>query len=100
MVESSRVQSDIINILKEHNLEDSKIHGYIKRLSVYKSPYKASLNSNLIAVCTEWKDFIDYDWKKIYDNMQHPAWVFEGRNILDIKQLEQIGFKSFFIGKS
>jgi hypothetical protein len=32
--------------------------------------------------------------------MQHPAWVFEGRNILDIKQLEQIGFQSFFIGKS
>jgi UDPglucose 6-dehydrogenase len=100
MVESSRVQSDIINLLKEHNLEDSKIHDYINRLSVYKSPYKASLNSNLIAVCTEWEDFTDYDWKKIYNNMQHPAWVFEGRNILDIKQLEQIGFQSFFIGKS
>ena len=38
--------------------------------------------------------------KKIFNNMQHPAWVFEGRNILDIKQLEQIGFQSFFIGKS
>jgi UDPglucose 6-dehydrogenase len=99
MVESSRIQSDIISLLKEHNLEDSIILDYINRLSVYKSPYRASLNSNLIAVCTEWEDFIDYDWKKIYNNMKHPAWVFEGRNILDIKQLEQIGFQSFFIGK-
>ena len=41
---------------------------------------------------TEWDEFVDYDRKKIYDNMMKPAFVFDGRNILDGDKLEKIGF--------
>jgi UDPglucose 6-dehydrogenase len=32
---------------------------------------------------TEWDEFIHYDWQKIFDAMQKPAFFFDGRNILD-----------------
>ena len=41
---------------------------------------------------TEWDEFVDYDWQKIYDDMQKPAFVFDGRNILNAAELESIGF--------
>ena len=48
---------------------------------------------------TEWDEFITYDWEKIYDNMLKPAFVFDGRGILNISQLEAIGFNVYKIGK-
>jgi UDPglucose 6-dehydrogenase len=36
-----------------------------------------------IAVLTEWDEFVQYDWQRIYDSMQKPAFVFDGRNILN-----------------
>ena len=47
---------------------------------------------------TEWDEFTAYDWQKIYDNMYKPAFVFDGRNILNSKELESIGFVYSRIG--
>jgi UDPglucose 6-dehydrogenase len=63
------------------------------------NPYEACKNAHAIAVLTEWDEFKDYDWQKIYDNMMKPAFVFDGRNILDKQKLEKIGFKYYGIGK-
>ena len=69
-------------------------------LKVHDCPYGASKNSHAIAVLTEWDEFRDYDWKKIYENMNKPAFVFDGRNILDKEKLEKIGFVYKGIGKA
>lgn len=58
----------------------------------FDSPYDACANSHAIAVLTEWDEFIQYDWLKIYNSMQKPAFVFDGRNILIGPALEAIGF--------
>lgn len=58
----------------------------------FDSPYDACANSHAIAVLTEWDEFIQYDWLKIYNSMQKPAFVFDGRNILNGPALEAIGF--------
>jgi UDPglucose 6-dehydrogenase len=50
-------------------------------------------------VLTEWDEFKTYDWQKIYDEMQKPAFVFDGRGILDKEKLETIGFQVYVIGK-
>ena len=63
-------------------------------------PYEACKNAHAIAVITEWDEFKDYDWQKIYDNMLKPAFIFDGRNILNQNKLERIGFKFYGIGKS
>ena len=70
-----------------------------EQLKVVNDPYKAVENAHAIAVLTEWDEFKTYDWKRIYDSMLKPAFVFDGRNILDKKKLEEIGFVYQGIGK-
>ncbi|SEA69429.1 UDP-glucose 6-dehydrogenase [Psychroflexus halocasei] len=67
-------------------------------VTVEQDPYEACEDSHAIAVLTEWDEFKDYDWQRIYDKMLKPAHIFDGRNILDKEQLEKIGFKVFSIG--
>lgn len=70
----------------------------IKGIVVEENPYKACENAHAIAILTEWDEFKAYDWQKIYDSMLKPAFVFDGRNLLDKKALEKIGFVYQSIG--
>jgi len=70
-----------------------------KMLNVAEDPYDASKNSHAIAILTEWDEFKTYNWKKIYQSMNKPAFIFDGRNILDKVELEKIGFIYKAIGK-
>ncbi|MFB9077376.1 UDP-glucose 6-dehydrogenase [Flavobacterium procerum] len=58
----------------------------------FENAYDACKDAHAVAILTEWDEFASYDWKKIYDNMHKPAFVFDGRNILNAKELEEIGF--------
>ena len=69
-----------------------------KYLLIDKDPYKALEGSHAVAVLTEWDEFTTYNWQAIYDSMQKPAFVFDGRNILDKQKLEAIGFVYKAIG--
>lgn len=60
--------------------------------------YEACKDAHAIAVLTEWDEFKTYDWQKIYDTMLKPAFIFDGRNLLDSEKLEKIGFKYQSIG--
>lgn len=64
----------------------------VKALNVFDNAYEACKDAHAIAILTEWDEFTTYDWKKIYDSMHKPAFVFDGRNILNVKELESIGF--------
>ncbi|KAF2333163.1 UDP-glucose 6-dehydrogenase [Flavobacterium daemonense] len=61
-------------------------------LAIFDNPYEACKGSHAIAILTEWDEFVAYDWQKIYDLMHKPAFLFDGRNILNSKELESIGF--------
>jgi UDPglucose 6-dehydrogenase len=69
-----------------------------KQLTAFDNPYEACHQAHAIAVLTEWDEFKSYDWQKIYDQMLKPAFIFDGRNILDRKALEKIGFVYKAIG--
>jgi len=62
-------------------------------------PYVAAQNAHAIAVLTEWSQFTELDYQAIYKGMTKPAFVFDGRNILAHKQLYEIGFNVYAIGK-
>ena len=64
----------------------------------FEDPYEACKNAHAIAVLTEWDEFVNYDWQKVYDAMQKPAFVFDGRNILNESELKAIGFVYQAIG--
>lgn len=70
-----------------------------KHLTVHPEPYSALADAHGIAILTEWDEFKAYDWQRIYDCMQKPAFVFDGRNILNRQELEQIGFEVYTIGR-
>lgn len=91
-VEEEQVYADL-NYLETRSEADNK-----KGLEVFADPYDACKNSHAIAVLTEWDEFKQYDWQKIYDGMLKPAFVFDGRNLLDKQQLEKIGFVYQAIG--
>lgn len=69
-----------------------------KCLSAFQDPYEACKNAHAIAIMTEWEEFKEYDWKKIYDEMLKPAFIFDGRNLLDSQKMKEIGFVFQSIG--
>ncbi len=62
-------------------------------------PYKAAEGAHAIAIMTEWKEYKTLDYARIYNSMQKPAFIFDGRNILEHSELERIGFQVHPIGK-
>ena len=69
------------------------------RLSVAQSAAEACAGAHAIAVLTEWDEFKTLDFRKIYESMTKPAFVFDGRNILNLEELKSIGFRTHGIGK-
>ncbi|XP_057542618.1 UDP-glucose 6-dehydrogenase 3-like [Amaranthus tricolor] len=71
----------------------------IKQLSFAGDAYEATKDAHGICILTEWDEFRNLDFQRIYDNMQKPAFVFDGRNIVDVEKLRNIGFIVYSIGK-
>ena len=69
-------------------------------VTVASSAEAAADGAHAIAVMTEWDEFADQDFKKIYNSMMKPAFVFDGRNVLNATKLSEIGFEIASIGKS
>ena len=92
-VSALQMQSDL-NYLNSRS--ESENENY---LSSKNDPYKAVEGAHALAVITEWDEFKTYDWKKIYDSMSKPAYIFDGRNLLDKQELEAIGFLYKGIGQ-
>jgi UDPglucose 6-dehydrogenase len=63
-----------------------------KGIMSFDDPYETCKKAHAIAILTEWDAFKGYDWQRIYDSMQKPAFVFDGRNLLDGEKLTDIGF--------
>jgi len=68
-------------------------------VEIASNPYEACRNTHAIAVMTEWDEFKTYDWEEIYESMHKPAFIFDGRNVLDTEKLKKIGFVVYTIGK-
>jgi UDPglucose 6-dehydrogenase len=69
------------------------------RLSVAASPYEAAQGAHAIAIVTEWDEFKKLDYAKILAGMQKPAFLFDGRNIVDLAKLRELGFRATGIGR-
>ena len=85
-VTATQMQSDLNYLNSRSEEENSSL------LKTERNPYAALEGAHAIAVLTEWDEFKSYDWKRIYKNMEKPAFVFDGRNVLDRDELQTIGF--------
>lgn len=75
------------------------LEGVGGEISYVEDPYEASAGCSAIAVMTEWEIYAGLDFERIYRSMAKPAFIFDGRNILDHEKLYGIGFNVFPIGK-
>jgi len=69
------------------------------KLIFENSPTEAVDGAHALVVLTEWDEFKAYPYHKFYQTMMKPAFVFDGRGILNHKELEKIGFEVHVIGK-
>lgn len=88
-------------ITDPHAMDNARIAlGEVAGLVTFEpDPYIAAQNAHAIAILTEWSQFCDLDYQKIYNSMKKPAFLYDGRNILDHKRLHTIGFNVFATGK-
>jgi len=82
--------------LDNAKLDLADAEGHIEYIA---DPYEAAKGAHAIAVLTEWKEFCDYDFQRLYQLMEKPAFIFDGRNILDHQKLFELGFNVFPIGQ-
>ncbi|MCF7568653.1 nucleotide sugar dehydrogenase [Sabulilitoribacter arenilitoris] len=92
-VSSRKIQTDL-NYLGTRTEEENK-----EGVECVDSPYDALVDAHAIAIMTEWDEFKTYDWETIYTKMKKPAFIFDGRNLLDKSEMIKIGFEYYSIGQ-
>jgi UDPglucose 6-dehydrogenase len=75
------------------------LEGFPGKISYDPDPYKAAGDAHAIAVITEWEQFARLDYKSIFNEMRKPAFIFDGRNILNHNELYEMGYNVYPLGK-
>jgi len=81
------------------NLSETTHPGLEAAVTTSTDAYAACDGAHALAVLTEWDEFKELDFERIYKNMAKPAFVFDGRNVLDHDGLRKMGFEVHAIGK-
>lgn len=82
--------------LKNAAADLSGIKGSVKYI---EDPYQAAAGCHALVILTDWDLYRKLDYKKIYRSMVKPAFLFDGRNIIDHSKCFKIGFNVYPIGK-
>ncbi|EEA05477.1 UDP-glucose dehydrogenase, putative [Cryptosporidium muris RN66] len=94
-----RISIKEIKDLTELARYNSKNRTKLPYINVVSSLEEGIIDSHAIVVCTDWDMFANIDYELYYQKMNKPAFIFDGRNILNHQQLFKIGFNVFRIGK-
>ncbi|MEN9021835.1 MAG: UDP-glucose 6-dehydrogenase [Verrucomicrobiales bacterium] len=86
-------------VSKERIFEDLGDIANDDNVRIYQSAEKAATGAHAIAILTEWDNFAEQDFEKIHESMPKPAFLFDGRNITDLKKLREIGFEAHGVGQ-
>jgi len=92
-VQESQVYKDLDYLSTRKSVENREL------LTVINDPYEVAKDAHGLAILTEWDEFKDLDWKRIKDSMRKPAFIFDGRKLLEKQKLESLGFVYYAIGE-
>ena len=98
-VSREKIKSDMRNLWELKGINEDVILGKLAQIIVCDEHFEAVENSHAVAILTEWDEFINYDWISIYKQMYKPAFLFDGRGILNNDKFKEIGFEFYSIGK-
>ena len=90
-----------VNISDPKALKNAAIDlaGIKENVKYIEDPYRAVAGCHALVILTEWDLYKKLDFQKIYSSMLKPAFLFDGRNIIDHKKCFSIGFNVYPIGK-
>ena len=91
-----------LRITDPHALENARkdLQGIDSNVEYLTDVYKAAEGVHGIALITEWAEYSQLDYQKIFDKMEKPAFIFDGRNHLNHMELFDIGFNVYAVGKA
>ncbi|CDO71509.1 hypothetical protein BN946_scf184910.g8 [Trametes cinnabarina] len=93
-VEEAQIWQDLSEACPSMTLEAIK-----KQVTIAPSALDACKQKEAVVIATEWKEFKEINWETVYAQMTKPAFVFDGRLILDAEKLRKIGFTVKVIGR-
>jgi len=95
-----RMHMDLQTLWEFRGESQVEIQDKLLKLTIASSAKAACNKAHALAVITEWDNFKMQDFNEIFTQMEKPAFVFDGRKILDYNQLQSIGFTAYEIGKA
>ncbi len=64
-----------------------------------ESVWEALRGASAAVVATDWREFVELDWRRVREQMADPAIVFDGRNCLDRTAVEDAGLVYMAVGR-
>ena len=97
-----KIKQELIYLLSSEFGTLSEKHRQLidNNVEVASSAEAAASGAHAIAVLTEWDEFKKVDFDAVYRSMKKPAFLFDGRNLMDRHKLNKIGFEVYATGKS
>jgi UDPglucose 6-dehydrogenase len=101
--------SPAIELFNRFKAAGAKVHAYDPRamgqahcaypdMICRANAYDVAEHADALAVATDWKEFLELDWKRIHAIMARPT-VFDGRNLLSPPQMKALGFEYYSVGR-
>ena len=94
--EHAKVRVHDPKALENAKIDLQEMHGDVRFV---EDVYEAAKGTHAIALVTQWREYREIDFERIFQTMVKPAFIFDGRNHLDHQQLFEIGFNVFPLGK-
>lgn len=79
--------------------DDLNVNEDFSALTICADAYEACKDAHAVLILTEWDEFKELDFQRIHDSMQQPAFLFDGRNLLDLSAMRAVGFEACGIGQ-
>lgn len=77
----------------------SNVKGVVgDKITYTESQYDALAEADALIIATEWSEFRTPDFNRIGQSLKNKA-IFDGRNLFDLKQMEELGYYYVSIGR-
>lgn len=92
----------VLSIYDPEALENAKkdLEDVDGDVSFTDDPYACADGAHAILILTEWNEFKKFDYARLFESMEKPAFIFDGRNILDHEKLFDMGFNVYPLGSA
>jgi len=94
----SKIKKDLTDFEGGDDIDEYSSNEFKEKIQFSTSCLEAAKNADAVVVSTEYDEFKNYNWKKLYSIVTKPALIFDGRILLDRNKLEKIGFNLYQIG--